>query len=65
MRCAFRPEITWKRGITANTALRLGRYFSVAPQFWINLQSHYDLEIEKDRLTNLLEREVRIYQMAA
>jgi addiction module HigA family antidote len=54
-----------KRAITANTALRLGRYFGVAPQFWINLQSHYDLEIKKDKLTTLLEREVRIYQMAA
>jgi len=54
-----------KRAITANTALRLGRYFGISPQFWINLQSHYDLEIEKDRLTNLLEREVRIYQVAA
>ena len=54
-----------KRAITANTALRLGRYFGISPQFWINLQSHYDLEIEKERLTNLLEREVRIYQVAA
>jgi len=54
-----------KRAITANTALRLGRYFGVSPQFWINLQSHYDLEIEKDKLTILLEREVRIYQVAA
>jgi addiction module HigA family antidote len=54
-----------KRAITANTALRLGRYFGISPQFWINLQSHYDLEIEKDKLTTLLEREVRIYQTAA
>jgi len=54
-----------KRAITANTALRLGRYFGISPQFWINLQSHYDLEIEKDKLTTLLEREVRIYQVAA
>jgi antitoxin HigA-1 len=54
-----------KRAITANTALRLGRYFGMSPQFWINLQSHYDLEIEADKLANLLELEVRIYQTAA
>lgn len=54
-----------KRAITANTALRLGRYFGMSPQFWINLQSHYDLEIEADKLANLLEDEVRIYQVAA
>jgi addiction module HigA family antidote len=38
-----------KRRITADTALRLGRYFGVEDQFWLNLQSHYDLEVEKDR----------------
>ncbi|MGH7600333.1 MAG: HigA family addiction module antitoxin [bacterium] len=54
-----------KRAITTNTALRLGRYFGMSPQFWINLQSHYDLEVEADKLANLLEREVRIYQAAA
>src|SRR5690349_3968652 len=37
-----------KRRITADTALRLGRYFGVESQFWLNLQSHYDLEVEKD-----------------
>ena len=39
-----------KRRITADTALRLGRYFGTSAQFWINLQSHYDLEVERDAL---------------
>lgn len=39
-----------KRGITADTALRLSRYFGVSAQFWLNLQDHYDLDIEADRL---------------
>jgi addiction module HigA family antidote len=54
-----------KRAITANTALHLGRYLGMSPQFWINLQSHYDLEIEADKLANQLEQEVQIYQVAA
>lgn len=44
-----------KRRITADTALRLGRYFGVDPQFWINLQSRYDLEVEMDVLGDSLE----------
>jgi addiction module HigA family antidote len=39
-----------KRSITANTALRLSRYFGLSERFWLNLQSRYDLETEKDRL---------------
>lgn len=50
-----------KRGITANTALRLGHYFGMSPQFWINLQTHYDFEVESDKLANKLKREVRVY----
>lgn len=50
-----------KRGITADTALRLGRFFNMSAEFWINLQSHYDLEIEKDRLAKRLNQEVQIY----
>ncbi|MBU0566458.1 HigA family addiction module antidote protein [bacterium] len=49
-----------KRGITADTALRLSRYFGISPQFWINLQGHYNLEVEADRLSERLEHEVRI-----
>src|ERR1043165_5975867 len=48
-----------QRSISADTALRLARYFGTSERFWSNLQSHYDLEVEKDRLGNRLEREVR------
>lgn len=54
-----------KRSISADTALRLGRFFGVSPLFWINLQAHYDLEIEKDKLGNLLEKEVKIFTESA
>jgi antitoxin HigA-1 len=47
-----------KRGITADTALRLGRYFGTSEQFWVNLQSEYDLDVERDRLGDRLESEV-------
>jgi len=46
------------RGITADTALRLSRYFGTSERFWLNLQIRYDLEIEKDRLGKRLEEEV-------
>ena len=48
-----------QRGISADTALRLARYFGTSERFWINLQAHYDLEREKDRLGDRLEREVQ------
>jgi len=54
-----------KRAISPDTALRLSRYFSLSERFWINLQTRYDLEMEKDRLQDRLEREVRIYAIAA
>lgn len=44
-----------QRRITADTALRLGRYFGSSAQFWINLQSHYDLEVERDAIREALE----------
>jgi plasmid maintenance system antidote protein VapI len=53
-----------KRGITANTALRLGQYFGMSPQFWINLQTHYDLEVESDKIADSLKREIRVYEGA-
>lgn len=40
-----------KRAITADTALRLGRYFGIDPQFWLNLQAHYELELARDRVS--------------
>ena len=46
------------RNITADTALRLARYFGTSERFWLNLQARYDLESEKDRLGKRLEREV-------
>ena len=53
-----------KRSITADTALRLGRYFGISPQFWINLQAHYDLEMGIDKLGKRLETEVKVYAQA-
>ncbi|MDZ7722300.1 MAG: HigA family addiction module antitoxin [candidate division KSB1 bacterium] len=53
-----------KRSVTADTALRLGRYFSLSPQFWTNLQAHYDLEIESDNLGKRLKEEVKVYSKA-
>lgn len=47
------------RSITANTALRLARYFGVSPQFWLGLQAEYDLDIAMDNLGSRLDREVR------
>ena len=41
-----------KRAITADTALRLGRYFGVEPQFWLNLQSRYELELAQERVAD-------------
>lgn len=46
------------RSITADTALRLSRYFGTSERFWLNLQARYDLEVEKDRLGERLDREV-------
>ena len=46
------------RAITADTALRLARYFRTTERFWLNLQAHYDLQVEKDRLGDRLAREV-------
>ena len=52
------------RAITPNTALRLSRYFGLSERFWMNLQARYDLEVEKDRLQDRLEKEVQVYAMA-
>ncbi|MEK7103112.1 MAG: HigA family addiction module antitoxin, partial [Patescibacteria group bacterium] len=49
-----------QRSITADTALRLGRYFGVSAQFWLNLQSRYDLETELDKLSHTLMQEVKV-----
>jgi addiction module HigA family antidote len=48
-----------KRRITADTALRLGRYFGMSSQFWLRLQMDYDLDVEEDRLGDRLQQDVR------
>ncbi len=50
-----------KRRITADTALRLGHYFGMSAQFWLGMQMDYDLDIEEDRLGDLLQHQVREY----
>ena len=52
------------RAISPDTALRLSRYFGLSERFWINLQARYNLEMEKDRLKDRLDKEVRVYAMA-
>ena len=54
-----------KRSMTADTALRLARYFGNSPQFWLGLQNQYDLDVTEDRLGKRLEREVRPLTTAA
>ena len=53
-----------KRGVSADTSLRLERYFGLSEGFWLRLQARYDLEVEKDRLEDRLEDEVKIYTPA-
>jgi addiction module HigA family antidote len=50
-----------KRSISADTALRLGRFFGISPQFWLNLQTRYDLEVTEDLLAERLEKEVQVF----
>lgn len=54
-----------KRAVTADTALRLSRFFKTSERFWLNLQTQYDLEVEKDRLGDRLEKEVHAYTRAS
>ena len=54
-----------KRGITADTALRLGLYFATSARFWLNLQARYDLEVENDRLGRRLLKEVAVLPRAS
>ena len=50
-----------KRAVSADTALRLARYFGTSERFWLNLQARHDLEIERDRLGPRLEAEVAVF----
>jgi addiction module HigA family antidote len=54
-----------KRGITADTSLRLARYFNTSERFWMNLQTRYDLEVEKGRLRGRLVKEVAVHRKAS
>jgi len=51
-----------KRRITADTALRLAKYFNMSPQFWLGLQMDYDLDVAEDQLADRLDHEIREYQ---
>ena len=50
-----------KREITADTALRLGRYFSIEPEFWLNLQLRYNMKIAKSKVGAKIQREVKVH----
>jgi addiction module HigA family antidote len=52
------------RAVSANTALRLAKYFGMSPQFWLNLQVHFDLEVEADKLGKALNSEVHALSAA-
>ncbi len=54
-----------KRAITADTALRLARFFGTSERFWLNLQTAYDLEVERDRLKERLPKEVQVLARAS
>jgi addiction module HigA family antidote len=54
-----------KRAISADTALRLARYFKTTERFWMNLQTRYDLEVERDRLGHRLKSEVTVLRAAS
>jgi addiction module HigA family antidote len=53
-----------QRAISADTALRLGKYFKTSPQFWLNLQSRYDLAVEGEELFRVLKNNVKIFEFA-
>jgi addiction module HigA family antidote len=52
-----------KRSISADTALRLSRYLNLSERFWLNLQSRYDLEVEKDKLNDRIKTEVKVFEL--
>jgi addiction module HigA family antidote len=54
-----------KRSISADTALRLGRFFGISPQFWLNLQTRFDLEVTEDLLAERLDKEVKVLRSNA
>ncbi len=53
--------VNGKRDITADTALRLGKYFGIEPEFWLNLQIRYNMKIARNKLGKKIEKEVKVY----
>jgi antitoxin HigA-1 len=53
-----------RRGITADSAFRLARYFKTTPKFWMNMQKHYELEVAEDEIAAKVERDVRPFEPA-
>jgi len=53
------------RAVSADTALRLARFFGTSEEFWLNLQARYDLEVERDRLGKRLKNEVEVFRAAS
>ena len=58
-RARLNDIVRGRRGITADTAMRLARYFGVNEQFWMNLQSHYELEVAREAYGDRLDREIK------
>lgn len=56
--------VAGRRGITADTALRLARYFGTTPEFWMNLQARYDLEVAKDKIAAEIEEKIQPRRLA-
>jgi plasmid maintenance system antidote protein VapI len=54
-----------KRSITADTALRLEKFFGISAQFWLNLQTRYDLEVSEDSLSDRLDKEIHALNVGA
>ena len=54
-----------KRSISADTALRLSRYFGMSERFWLNLQTQYDIEVQKDKMDKQFEEEVKVLEKSA
>jgi len=57
--------INGKRAISADTAMRLGRYFGTSAQMWMNMQAHYDLEVAEQAMAERIDSEVRPYRRSA
>ena len=50
------------RSISADTALRLAKYFGTTPHFWLNLQNHYDIELEEEKLSKVLDKKIKVFE---